>query len=52
MSCAENPFEVLLKGVTLYINPLYQNSKLRMKIPIVCMQNMNYASVVNEYNVD
>jgi hypothetical protein len=51
MSCAETPFEVLLKGVTLYLNPLYQKSKLRMKIPIVCMhlKNMNYALVINEY---
>ena len=54
MSCAETPFEVLLKGVTLYLNPLYQKSKLRMKIPIVCMhlKNMNYALIVNEYNVE
>jgi hypothetical protein len=27
-----NSIEVLLKGVTLYLNPLYQKPKLRMKI--------------------
>ena len=51
MSFTETPFEVLLKGVTLYLDTLYQKLKLRMKIPIVCMhlKNMNYALVMNEY---
>ena len=46
-SCAETPFEIILKGVTLYPNPLYQNSKLRMKIPIVCMHLKKYESCVD-----
>ena len=41
------PFEVLLKGVTLYSNPLYQKIKLRMKIPIVCMHLKKYELCVD-----
>jgi hypothetical protein len=51
MSCAETPIEVLLKGVTFYLNPLNHKLKLRMKTPIVGVhvKNMNYVLVMNEY---
>ena len=59
MSHVETPFEVLLKRVTLYLNPLYQKSKLRMLLKkrmksllCVCIWEMwIYVLVMNEYNV-
>jgi hypothetical protein len=43
--------EVLLKEVALYLNPLYQKAKLRMKISYSVYafekKNMNYVLIVN-----